>query len=300
MSGGSAATHTTEAGVIDDSGSVARQCPPPPAYPTPDCTGVPPGTVFTRTVTGDYFVKTQGEQLDAWHVTGTVVIQASDIVIRNSQIDGQINNEYSGVFSGPFTVVDSTIGTDSTCQTAPAVGASDYTAIRLHIHGFEDGFAAAGPNVTVRDCYVKQCGTPTSAADGIGDYPATANLVFDHNTVDECGAWTLDRSKPCDITGHNSPIHINSRPADGPGYGSRDVTITRNLVMGGVYSVFIWPAYGTWIISGNRVVDGTWDYGSYETNGQCDHVTTWSDNAIVTMDSGYNVTSVLRTEPCPP
>jgi hypothetical protein len=46
------------------------------------------------------------------------------------------------------------------------------------------------------------------------------------------------------------------------------------------------------------VVNNTWDYGAYETEGQCSPVSDWSDNQIVTIDASYNVTSTVSTVPC--
>lgn len=265
---------------------------------------MPQGTSFTKTIDGDYFANTPGEVIDKWHITGSLIIKASNVTISNSQIDGTVNNEYaSGVFAGPYTITDSTVGPASGCIINPGVNDQNYTATRVHIRGHDDGFRAGGPDIAIRDSYVKLCADdPNSHSDGVQDFPFTRNLVVDHTTFDLCGAWTFDRNKPaCNVDanypGINGGIFINSNPSIGGGSG--DVTITNNLVIGGIDSVWLWPVRGTWIVTGNRVVEGTWKSLAYETNGQCAKVTTWSDNTTVTIDTSYNITSTVRTAACP-
>lgn len=278
----------------------ARSCPPPPEYPTPACTGVPPGTVLTELPLNhdgvNHRVTVDGTVIDAKHIAGNLLITANDVVITNSRIDGFVLGHYSGV-TYSFTITDSEIGSASSCVTQAGIGSARYTARRVLIRGHDDGFRASGPDITIRDSYVKLCGEAESHSDGIQDYPAAQNLVFDHNTIDMCGAWTTDRSQPCSSPGQNAPIFINSQTTQG--LGSTDVRITNNLVMGGGYGVYLWPAHGSWIVSGNRVVEGTPEYGPYETNGRCAHVDQWADNTVVTMNTAYQVTGTVRTEPCP-
>jgi len=276
-----------------------RSCPPPPAYPNPACTGVPPGTTFVRTVNGNYFADTPGEAIDRWHITGSLIIRASNVSITHSQIDDTVNNEYGDVFAGPFSISDSTVGPASGCIGSPGINDQNYTALRVHVRGHDDGFRAGGPDVTIKDSYVKHCGVPGSHADGIQDYPFTRNLLFEHNTIDMCGEWIADRSKPCYVEGANSAIFVASVNANQFGDGSTDVTLKNNLLMGGGYVFHVRPVDRTWIVSGNRIAEGTWTFAPYETNGRCSHVATWSDNTVVTVDANYTVTSTVRTEPCP-
>jgi hypothetical protein len=262
---------------------------------------VPAGTTLTNTVSGGYNITTAGQTIDKWHITGDVTVNAANVVIKNSQIDGVIQNS-----STNLTVSDSTIGPASGCIVTPSILSSNYTALRLHLRGHDDGFRAGGPNVTIRDSYVKNCGNASSHADGIQDYPWTKNLVLDHNTFDLCGAWTADRSQPCFINGMNAAIFIHSDPRQPTGWSSTDVTISNNLSMGGGYIVYLYPHDGMdstyngfWKVFGNRVVDGTWAFAPYETEGQCAKVDQWTDNTVVTIDTDYNITSTVATKPCP-
>src|SRR5947208_2547131 len=55
-----------------------------PDHPTPSCTGVPVGTAVTRTVDGDYTARTDGEVIDALHITGDLIIEASHVVVHDT------------------------------------------------------------------------------------------------------------------------------------------------------------------------------------------------------------------------
>jgi hypothetical protein len=243
-------------------------------------------------------VSTAKQVVDGVHVTGDLLVRAPDVVIRNSWIDGVVINDYDGDPFYRYSISDSTVGPATGCNsTGSAVGNGNFTAERVHIRGFGDGIRAGGPDVTVRDSYIKLCTTSADAhSDGIQDYPRTANLVFDHNTVDQCGGRVPTDGR-CDLTsGYTAPIFVNSK-TDGGTQGAR---ITNNLVMGGVYSIFILPQPGSaWVVTGNRIVDGTWDFGPAETSGQCANVARWADNTVVKIDASYRMTSAVHSVGCP-
>lgn len=268
-------------------------------FPGAACTGVPAGTAL-KVNQGNLFVTQSGAVLDGVHVTGDLVLRAPGVLIRNSQIDGQVLNyddrtDVEGAF--PFTIRDSTVGSDSCNSGGSAIGTGNMTVERVHIRGFGDGIRAGGPNVVIRDSFLKLCtNDPSTHADGIQDYPASANLVFDHNTVDLCGG-RVPTDGHCDLkAGYNSPIFIHSNT----GGGTRGARITNNLIMGGVYSLFLWPQPGAaWIVTGNRVVNGTWTYGPAHTEGLCGEIDQWSDNTAVTINSSYGITSTVGPITCP-
>lgn len=256
-------------GATDD-----RSCPPPPEYPTPACTGVPPGTdlvLLPNNVDGAaYRVRNEGEIIDGKHIAGDLVITANNVIVRNSQIDGSVLNDYSGVVY-PFSIVDSTVGSTEGCNTAPAVGDGQYSASRILVRNHGDGFRAASDDVTIKDSFVDLCSNPGDHSDGMQTYTDGRNLTFDHNTIDQR-----------DVPDMNSPIFI--------GDGWAGVSVTNNLVAGGTYSIQVYQLAGTAVVRGNRVVDDTWVYGP--VSSQCDAIE-WSDNELVRMDENYRVTSVV-------
>lgn len=251
-----------------------RSCPAPPEYPTPACTGVPAGTelvLLPNNVDGAaYRVRNPGEIIEGKHIAGDLVITADNVIVRNSQIDGSVLNDYSGVVY-PFSIMDSTIGPTEGCNSAPAVGDGQYSASRILVRNHGDGFRAASDNVTIKDSFVDLCSNPGDHSDGMQTYTDGQNLIFDHNTVDQR-----------DVPDMTSPIFI--------GDGWANVSVTNNLVAGGTYSIQVFQLAGSAVVRGNLVVDGSWVYGP--VSSQCNAID-WSDNKLVRMDENYRVTSVI-------
>jgi hypothetical protein len=289
-----------------------RSCPPLPAHPNASCTGVPPGTVLhDLPVTAGTSVQVDGvvvgyadgtavqltqdgSVLDSVHVAGDVVIRAANVTIKNSQIDGSITDEYDK-FYGPYSVTDTTIGPANGCVTFPAMGQSNYTALRVQVRNHDNGFQISGPShhVTIRDSFAKICSVGpgdadpvhSSHADGIQAFCADEpcyDLVLDHNTLDDTNI------------SHTSPFYI----IGGNGFSPTGVTGTGNLLVGGVYTMFIqWRQGPDWIMHDNSIVHKSWDYGPVDADNTCSHLD-WSGNQLVTIDDNYNVTSVVAPQPC--
>ncbi|TQM77303.1 hypothetical protein [Thermopolyspora flexuosa] len=254
-----------------------RKCP---GHPTPACTGVPPGTRLTTlplNVDGAaYEVTEPGTVLDGVHIPGDLLIRADGVVIRNSRIDGGVSNEYR-LRRYSFTITDSTVGPATGCLTAPGIGEARFTALRVHVRGHGDGFHASGDDIVIRDSYVKLCSNPGDHSDGIQTYKTGKGLIFDHNTVDQRYAK--------DIT---APIFITDE-------GAEDVIVTRNLVMGGTYSIQVKNVSGRAVVRDNRLVDGSWVYGPVEAD--CATIE-WSGNTLVTIDEDYRITRTVGPLHC--
>ncbi len=248
-------------------------------HPTPETTGVPPGTKLTRLKSnyeGIYRVNKRGAVLDGVHITTDLLIVADDVVIQNSRIDGGVLGYYDGrAYS--FTIRDSIVGPPKGCLTAPGIGSARYTAERVHVRGHGDGFNASGDDIVIRDSYVKLCSNPGDHSDGIQTYKTGKGLIFDHNTVDQRFAK--------DIT---APIFITDEQAE-------DVIVSRNLVMGGTYSIQVRNVKGTAIVRDNALVDKSWVYGPVDTD--CANVV-WEGNTLVTIDDKYRITSTVGPLEC--
>ena len=249
-------------------------------HPTPKCTGVPPGTRLVRLPLNldgaAYRVTRPGTVLDGVHIPGDLLINADDVVIRNSRIEGSLSNEHK-LRRYSFTITDSTVGPAKGCITAPGIGEARFTALRVHIRGHGDGFHASGDDITIKDSYVRLCSNPGDHSDGIQTYLTGKGLVFDHNTVDQRFAK--------DIT---APIFITDEQAE-------DVIVTRNLVMGGTYSIQVKNVSGKAVVRDNRLVDGSWVYGPVEAD--C-HNIDWSGNTLVRIDDDYRITRTVGPLPC--
>jgi len=255
--------------------------PPPTGFPTAATTGVPTGTQLT-VINGDLHATTD---VDAVHVTGMIFIEADGVKITRSKVDQSVVNDSGKTFS----ISDSDIGPDDCSNTGRdlpiGIGYSNYVATHVHLHGHEDGFRAGGPNIVIKDSYVLICSPATiNDSDGVQDYPNTQNIVIDHNTFDMNHAQ-----------GFTAPISVHSDPKNG---GSSNVTITNNLLAGvhdSTYTLNTWPQanHGTWTIKGNRVQQGAWVFGPFNTEAGCQYVD-WGDNDIVNIDNNYQITDTVQ------
>ncbi|GAA0952502.1 hypothetical protein [Nonomuraea longicatena] len=256
-----------------------RTCPD---HPTPACTGAPPGVRLKETVLNDgnsYRVDLPGRRLDGLRIKGDLVVLADDVVITNSVIEGRILNEKDRKHKR-FTIADSTVGPEQGCDSLPAIGDGEYTAVRVHVRNHGDGIRDAGDDIVVMDSFIDLCSNPKDHSDGIQGYTAGRNLVFDHNTIDQR-----------DVPDHNAPIFFPR----GQSPRAANVTMTNNLVMGGTFSIQLWEIAGHAVFRNNLLVDGTWDYRPVEA--ECARID-WRDNRLVTIDSNYVVTGEAGPLPC--
>jgi len=262
---------------------------PLPKYPSDACTGVP-STAKLMTVNGDYNAKA-GEVIDSKNVTGNIIINGNDVVIRNSRIGGKVDNESS---RASFTIEDSTVGLDSGCGSISdgLVGVANFTARRLRIKGQPDGFRVAGSNVLIEDSYITVCSkNPDDHSDGLQVYGAAnaKNIVIRHNVFDQ---------RPVTNGAATAPIFIPT-DADRQGNNGVTVTVTDNVVAGGGFGFRI---YGTLpltaYVTGNKVVNNTWGYGPVDVT--CDKIKSWSGNAVITYDwaSGTILSQVRALTDC--
>ncbi|MEV4108162.1 hypothetical protein [Nonomuraea sp. NPDC049695] len=257
-----------------------RRCPD---HPTPACTGLPPGTTLRTLEANDgpaHRVTKANTVLDGVHVTGDLLIAADNVKIVNSQIDGGIQAEFDGR-DYTYSIADSTVGPTGQCLTAPAIGVANYTVERVLIRGHADGFRDSGDNISIKDSYAKLCSDGTkNYSDGVQTFNAGKSFTLDHTTLDMRG-----------VANYNSPIFFNDRPD-----GTRDVTVTNNLVMGGNYTVQLHNIHGSLVVKNNLVVDKTWEFAPM--SGDCLDTIQFEDNHIVTIDQDYRVTSIVRPLTC--
>lgn len=256
---------------------------PLPKYPSDSCTGVPAGTALT-TINGDYTAKA-GEVITGKRITGSVYISGNGVVIRNSEILGKVDNNAGSSSSRPsFTIEDSTLGPASCGSISDGVvGVANYTAKRVRIKNQPDGFRIAGSNVLIEDSYVTVCSkNPDDHSDGIQVYGAAnaTNIVMRHNTIDQRSVTNGAAT---------APIFV---PTDADRQGNNGVTVTvaDNVVAGGGYPLRVYGSLPlTAYVTGNKVVDKTWDYGPVDVT--CDKIKSWSGNAVITYD--WNTGSIL-------
>jgi hypothetical protein len=223
-------------------------------------TGYPVGTSFT-TVAGGTHVTTPGQVIDGWHVTGDLLVDAPGVTVKNSWIEGYLDNEgvpyldQNGNPPARMTVQDTTIGDTgaNTCNPQPGVGEHDYIATHVKIINHGDGFRGSGNNVTIKDNFVQTCEYPEAHADDFQIYcPADhvaqpcQNYDVEHNTLSD--------AKLADFT---APLFGGSDPNGNTGNGFiANSTFSDNLLWGGVFEIFL---YGDGLkIDHNRLMVNEW------------------------------------------
>lgn len=253
-------------------------------FPNVANTGVPTGTTLVAH-SGNLTVSTPNTVVDGRHVSGSILVRANGVTIKNSKVGGAVEN---GGGNWSFTVQDSEIG-GSTCTGTTnggvAVGFSNYTVLRSDIRGFADGPRISGSNILVQDSLIVTCRIPAAHGDGVQGYHGGSNVKLLHNTVDVRG------SAP-DVT---SAIFI----AD----GSTSADVRDNLLLGGGYALRLHNdtqnAGSNWRASGNRVVNRSWvNGGTFNTNVCGKPGFVWEDNTVVTIDAEYQVTGTVKPLPC--
>jgi len=127
--------------------------PPPPQvtdFPDETNTGVPAGTRLEASE--KLKITEDGTVIDGLEIFGNVVVEADDVVIRNSRIvmtSGKIAVRVKGE---NFLMEDSEI--DGQGRANPAVAFNDYTLRRVRIYNVAEGPRIAGDNVTIEDSYI--------------------------------------------------------------------------------------------------------------------------------------------------
>lgn len=169
---------------------------PPPTTPTtgwPDAnnTGVPAGVLLT-TYTGPCTITTANTVIDSKTVNCTLSIRAANVTIRNSRINGGIENGTGAQPGRSFTVTDTDIftGTNTT-----GIAESYYTALRVDISGGNRG-ANCFTDCTVRDSYIH--GNRVTGDIHASGLRAGMNTTYVHNYL-QC---TVGGNCSADLTGY--------------------------------------------------------------------------------------------------
>lgn len=249
---------------------------PLPAYPNDSCTGVPAGTALT-TINGDKTANA-GEVIEGKRITGELRINGNGVVIRKSEIYGDVKNY--GTYS--FTIEDSTIGPPSGCSGEAALGNNNYTARRIKLRNHGEGFRIEhGNNVAIYDSYARLCDPGGDAhSDGIQGYIGGTNVRIEHNTIDQ---------RPVPLARVTAPMFWSDDSGGG-------LQMINNMFAGGGYSIRVYHFGGAkHTFSGNKLVNNSWGFGPEDSD--CDQIN-WTNNSLVDVDANYNVTRTVGALNC--
>ncbi len=132
--------------------------PAPGEHPSAATTGVPEGTQLKRH-DGDLTVTTPGAVIDGLEIHGLVIVNAPDVVIKNSRILGRSVDFSAGLVSNvrsgqPFTIQDSEITAAVPSPYLNGIFGSAFTALRVDISNVIDPIHVIGGDVEIRDSWL--------------------------------------------------------------------------------------------------------------------------------------------------
>lgn len=240
--------------------------PPPagcplPAYPDASCTGVPTGAVLTA-YTGPADIRVADTVIDSVTISSCMSINAPGVVIKNSRINAPncaphvIYNNAADIYHNGYTgtglvIQDSEISCYETANGQPdltrptngtALGDDNVTALRLNVHGCENGFDL-DVNATVRGSYVHDLLQSEAAhTDGLQSADGSG-LTLDHNTFyGDTWSPAVFGAGGCVNPGFcagTSAVNINNcNPAQRPCPTTVNALIQDNLFAGGAYTLY--------------------------------------------------------------
>jgi hypothetical protein len=221
----------------------SRSCPPAPAYPDANCTGFPPGTGL-KVMIGNKDIDTPGTVIDGEDIRGCVVVSAPGVVIKNSKITcpGFASILTSGAaYSGtPLLIQDSEVtclDSNGKATSGTAIGDRNFIALRLNVHGCENGFDV-DRDAVIEDSYVHDLyQSPEAHTDGLQSADGS-NVTINHNRIyaetpgacsptgGDCGGTSAININNCDPTRRSGcPTTTNA-------------VVSNNLLAGGASALY--------------------------------------------------------------
>jgi hypothetical protein len=190
-------------------------------FPDASNSGIHDGRALARWAGGT--ISTPGMVLDSFEISGPVVIEAANVVIKHSRLHS--GGPYDVlVRSGSLTIEDS----DLSGSTEAVIGFDNWTGRRLNIHDFAGDGVKLGSHVTLEDSFIHAFATAQGAhADGAQMQSGEVAITLKHNTV---------LAAAVSGTPANSALFI--APDQGPS-SPGPVSITDNLLAGGNYTIYI-------------------------------------------------------------
>jgi len=256
---------------------------------------VPAGWTPAETRSSDLTVSTPGAVVQDVRFTdgADIVVRADNVTIRRVDMQGgSITNQYGTAPQGcghNMMVEDATfeqIPDTFEPSDSPVIGEGSYTARRIEIDGRGEGprLSDCGP-VNLEDSFIKIHGADPSTpacdvvhSDGVQGVAGRGVTAINNTIIFQTSCGT-------------SPWYVGGAGAAYPNTGRYD--IDRLLVSGGGY-VFRQGVAGS--VTGLRIVNNSWVYGPLG-DMDCSAISPW-EAKLVTIDSNYQVTGIVRDQQC--
>ena len=218
---------------------------PTPEWPTAATTGVPAG-VTLKPYTGSMRITTNGTILDGYDFSGTLSIDATDVVIKNSRVTGRIDTGEGDVdlrtliqrveIVGPYDPVND--------GGYAAVGYAGFTCNGCNVRGWGKGFALVR-NAVVMNSWVHDIMTHGDPANGGSHNEAIISLGGTNFTI------VGNRLDAGDAPNVSASLALYSQME-----AIDNVLVRDNLFNGGGYCVYAGLA-GSFGASNTKFIDNT-------------------------------------------
>jgi hypothetical protein len=235
------------------------------AKPWPDArsTGVPAGKAL-RTHAGDLVVNTAGTVVDGMLVTGSIIVQASNVTIRNTRV-APSRSVYWVIRQSPGAT-DLVIEDSEIAGGGVHIGVSQesdgLTVARCDFHNVDTAISIGGSRSTVNDSYLHAVDT------GVGAGGRRSTIAIEHNAISsnvpgEAAIGFADGNTLTGVTIENNLLAGgNYEFYAGSGSGQQQIAVRHNRFSravspkGGRYGpVAAWDPASP----GNVWVDNVWD-----------------------------------------
>jgi len=194
-------------------------------FPDATTTGVPAGT--TLTPSGSLDVKSAGTVLEGLDIDGCVDVHADNVTIRASRISCARPTTAVRLMDGYSGLRLEDVEIDGNGIVSAAVGFTDYTLVRVNIHGVVDG-PRMGSRTVLVDSYVHGLVRTDDSHNDAVQVTGGSGVSILHNTLDAYDPATGDL--------FNAAIMV------GTGKDSvADLLIEGNYLNGGNYTVTFRP-----------------------------------------------------------
>jgi len=272
-SDGGATTPSTPA---EDSG-------PPPTTPNDSIygyrgtPGYPAGTVLKEMPAGDVTITKDNTVLDGVYIRGRIIIEADNVTVKNSRVDGAGGNDLPVIRSSGrnASILNNQLGNSANVLSGHYGIAFDGTGVNkaignniLHTHGgilfWADNTDRANDSYLVQDNWVHDMIAQAGDHMNVITSECSANVVVDHNTLEgkvapnspqadiafTITAYSDDQG--CSVTSA-SPYKSASGQKAG---GIENLTFTNNAgLVHGSFGLFLLDAIGTILIANNMESD---------------------------------------------
>jgi hypothetical protein len=224
-----------------------------------------------------------GTVIDSKTITADLQVQAKNVIIRNSQINGTVYSD-STTNTGSFTITDSSVNVGN--QAGTGIGDANFTATRVNVTGGNRSINCYA-NCTVQDSYVAGQFTDHTGVYHESGIRVNTNSHLLHNTI-ACTAPDVAPDAGCSaaVTGYpdfdpvtGNVVDGNLIRADSGGYCSyggstmgkpfsghtANITFTNNVYeKGSSGKCGVWGAITSFDSSlpGNVWSNNKWDDGS--------------------------------------